>query len=68
MIDQCITLLAVSLEMSFCLFFGRETFFRNLKIVDYCTFGSMNWFAAGTSERLAIWHGYSTETIVIIDF
>ena len=43
-INQFIALFAVLLEMSFCVF-SRETFFRNLKIVDWYTFGSMNWFA-----------------------
>ena len=33
-------------------FYFRETFFRNLKIVDWYTFGSMNWFAVDMNITL----------------
>ena len=33
-------------------FYFRETFFRNLKIVDWYTFGSMNWFAVDINITL----------------
>ena len=33
-------------------FYFRETFFRNLKIVDWYTFGSMNWFAVDLNITL----------------
>ena len=33
-------------------FYFRETFFRNLKIVDWYTFGSINWFAVDINITL----------------
>ena len=49
-IHQFIALFAVLMEMSFNFF--RETFFRNLKIVDWYTFGPMNWFAVDINITL----------------
>ena len=62
-INYFIALFAALLEMSFCCFFVlffREIFFKNLKIVDQYTSGSMNWFAVDIEHHFEIAFKHNT--------